>query len=110
LDTPTLADDLMVKGEQPDWGAEKEPRRLAVAKDYRILLNIGDDLADFLPGVRRAQPSERERARCAYRDWWGERWFLVPNPMYGSWQQAIGADLEAALAAARDVRQECRPD
>lgn len=107
LGAPTLADDLMVRGERPEWVSEKEARRLAVAKDYRILLNVGDDLADFLAGVRRATPAERERARCAHAAWWGERWFLIPNPMYGSWQQVLGPDLDAALAAEPVVRRDC---
>lgn len=98
LDAPTLAEDLMLKGEQREWVSEKEPRRLTVARGYRIVLNVGDDFGDFLPGVRRQSPAERERARCAHRDWWGTRWFMIPNPMYGSWQVVLGPDLEAALA------------
>lgn len=98
LDAPTLAEDLMLKGERPDWPSEKETRRHEVARGYRIVLNVGDDFGDFLPGVRRQSVADRERARCAHRDWRGTRWFLVPNPMYGSWQAALGPDLEAALA------------
>jgi acid phosphatase len=98
LDAPTLAEDLMLKGERAEWPSEKESRRQEVARAYRIVLNVGDDFGDFLPGVRRQSVVERERARCAHRDWWGTRWFLVPNPMYGSWQAALGPDLEAALA------------
>ncbi|HEU0225841.1 MAG TPA: HAD family acid phosphatase [Steroidobacteraceae bacterium] len=98
LDAPTLADDLMLKGERADWPSEKESRRHEVARSHRIVLNVGDDFGDFLPGVRRQSVAARERARCAHRDWWGSRWFLVPNPMYGSWQAALGPGLEAALA------------
>lgn len=98
LDAPTLADDLMLKGEQPDWGSEKLSRRRVAASNYRILLNVGDDLADFIPGVRSLAPAAREEARCARRDWWGLRWFVIPNPMYGSWLRVLGDDPEAALA------------
>jgi acid phosphatase len=98
LDAPALAEDLMLKAERADWPSEKESRRQELARSYRIVLNVGDDFGDFLPGVRRQSAAERERARCAHRDWWGRRWFLVPNPMYGSWQAALGPDLEAALA------------
>jgi len=98
LDVTALAEDLMLKGERADWPSEKESRRQEVARVYRIVLNVGDDFGDFLPGVRRQSVAERERARCAHRDWWGTRWILVPNPMYGSWQAALGPDLEAALA------------
>jgi acid phosphatase len=98
LDSPALAEELMLKNEQPAWGSEKLPRRAQIARDYRIVLNIGDDLADFLPDVRGQSLVQREEARCRHRDWWGLRWFVIPNPMYGSWQRALGADLEAALA------------
>jgi acid phosphatase len=109
LGTATLADDLMFKGERPDWESEKLARRRAVASGHRIVLNVGDDLADFLPGVRRATVAERDSARCAHADYWGRRWFLVPNPMYGSWLVALAPDLEAALAAKPEVLQAC-PD
>lgn len=98
LDAPTLADDLMLKGEQPDWGSEKLSRRRVVASNYRILLNVGDDLTDFIPGVRALAPGAREQARCARQDWWGLRWFVIPNPMYGSWLRVLGDDPGAALA------------
>lgn len=107
LGSGTLADDLMLRGERPDWGAEKLPRRAAVAQGYRIVLNVGDDLADFLPGVRGASVAERDAARCARADYWGRQWFLLPNPMYGSWLVALGSDLDAALAAPPKVLADC---
>lgn len=107
LGSPTLADDLMLKGEQPGWDSEKLSRREAVAARYRIVLNVGDDLADFLPDVRRASVADRDAARCAREAWWGRRWFLLPNPMYGSWLVALGNDLEGALAAEPAVIGDC---
>src|SRR5688572_20654352 len=103
----TLADDLMLKGERPDWDSENLARRQAVARTHRIVLNVGDDLADFLPAVRRATVAERDRERCAHRDEWGRRWFLVPNPMYGSWLVALGPDMDAAIAAEPGVPAGC---
>jgi acid phosphatase len=107
LGSAALADELMLKGERPEWQGEKQSRRQAVASGHRIILNVGDDLADFLPGVRRASVADRDRARCASNDAWGTRWFLVPNPMYGSWLVALGPDLDAALAAEPSVRAAC---
>jgi len=109
LDAPTLAEDLMLKSEKPGWPSEKLARRLEVARDYRIVLNVGDDFGDFLPDVRRQDVPQRERARCANRERWGTHWFVVPNPMYGSWQAALGSDLEAALAALPQVIEDCDP-
>ena len=98
----------MLKGERPEWVSEKLPRRLAIATTHRIVLNVGDDFGDFLPDVRRQKVPEREQARCAHRDRWGRQWFMIPNPMYGSWLVALGPDLEAALAAAPAGDRELR--
>jgi acid phosphatase len=107
LDSPTLADDLMLKGEDADWDSEKLSRRLEVARQYRIVLNVGDDLADFLPDVRRASPQDREQARCAADVHWGRHWFVIPNPMYGSWLVALGPDASAALEAEPPAPTNC---
>lgn len=107
LGSATLADDLMLEGERPEWKSEKFARRQAVARTHRIVLNVGDDLADFLPAVRRSPVAERDRARCAHEAYWGQRWFLVPNPMYGSWLVALGPDLNAAVAAEPGVQAAC---
>jgi acid phosphatase len=109
LGVPTLPDDVLVEGERPGWEAEKLSRRLDVARRYRIVLNIGDDLADFLPGVRRATVAERDHERCARDAYWGRRWFMVPNPVYGSWLVALGPSLDAALAAEPQVLRGCPP-
>jgi len=108
LDAPSLDEDLMLKGERPEWESEKLSRRRVVARGHRIVLNIGDDLADFLPDVRRATPLARERARCAAEARWGRQWFVLPNPMYGSWLVALGPDFEPALAAEPQVKQGCQ--
>jgi 5'-nucleotidase (lipoprotein e(P4) family) len=107
LGSATLADDLMLEGERPEWKSEKLTRRQAVARTHRIVLNVGDDLADFLPAVRRASVAERERARCAREAYWGRRWFLVPNPMYGSWLVSLGPSLEAAVGAEPGIQAAC---
>lgn len=107
LDVATLAEDLMLRGEKAEWAGEKLSRRLEVGRGHRIVLNIGDDLGDFLPEVRRQDVPLRERARCAHRDRWGVRWFMIPNPMYGSWQTVMGPDLEARLQAEPEVDLDC---
>lgn len=107
LGLPTADDELLVRGERPDWDGEKLSRRALVAAGNRIVLNVGDDLADFLPAVRRQSVIERDRARCARDAWWGTRWFMLPNPIYGSWLVAAGDDLTKALAAEPGVFQAC---
>lgn len=107
LGAATLAEDLMVKGERADWVSEKHSRRLDIATSHRIVLNVGDDFGDFLPDVRRQTAAERERARCAHQERWGRDWFMIPNPMYGSWLVTLGPDPEAALATGPPVAANC---
>jgi len=105
-----LGDTVMLYGEKPEWTADKGVRRAAIAKYYRILLLCGDDLNDFIP----ARVSREERAAKAgpYDGWWGERWIVLANPMYGSWEDALlgyrrdQTGAEAAAAKMKALRRE----
>jgi acid phosphatase len=70
------------------WPSDKSSRRALVAKNYRILLLIGDDLNDFVP-VGKKTPEERVELAEDYASYWGKRWLLLPNPLYGSWERAL---------------------
>lgn len=67
--------------------SDKSPRRKRVADQYRVLLMAGDDFNDFA-NVRRAPWAERDALVTKMKDWWGTRWFMLANPMYGSWEHA----------------------
>jgi 5'-nucleotidase (lipoprotein e(P4) family) len=70
---------------------DKTARRRYVAAKYRILLLFGDQLGDFLTiPPEFANLEGRERLFLAHQSLWGERWFQLPNPMYGSWEGAVG--------------------
>jgi acid phosphatase len=73
--------------EENGWTSDKTGRREYLAGRYRILLLIGDDLNDFIA----AQLSSEGRVEAAEKHsaWWGTRWFLLPNPLYGSWERAV---------------------
>ncbi len=81
---------------------EKGPRRVEIAKTHQILLMIGDNLGDFSDDYK-GTPAEREALMAQYSDWWGERWFMLPNPMYGSWEQSL---LEYDYAADSATQQQ----
>jgi 5'-nucleotidase (lipoprotein e(P4) family) len=83
---PATVDEVLSQGER-GWTGEKAERRQHVATTHRVLLLVGDDLGDFLPA--RVPPAERVAAAEAEAEWWGERWFLLPNPLYGSWDRAL---------------------
>jgi acid phosphatase len=94
-------DTVLARGERPEWSASaKGPRRAFVARDYRILLLVGDDLGDFVVDAS-GTPDERETRAAAQSDWWGRRWIMVPNPTYGSWERAITASAQDPNVARR---------
>ena len=80
-------------------GSDQTGRRSAVAERFRILLLIGDDFNDFT-----AVPDavdERAKLRTFYEPMWGAKWFVLPNPMYGSWERSVGLDLAKKWNALR---------
>jgi len=80
--------DILSKKERAEWGSDKTSRRAFIAQRYRILLIVGDDLNDFLSGAM-SNPEERAELGSRYRSYWGEKWIVIPNPMYGSWERAL---------------------
>jgi acid phosphatase len=71
--------------------SDKGPRRDSVASRYRVLLLLGDDLNDFVSaaGKSRAERDALARDNAAK---WGTSWFILPNPMYGSWESTIAGN------------------
>jgi acid phosphatase len=69
-------------------GSDKGCRRRLVGRTHRVLLQFGDQLGDFVD-IGANTPAGREAAVGPYRAWIGERWFVLPNPTYGSWEPAL---------------------
>jgi 5'-nucleotidase (lipoprotein e(P4) family) len=81
-----LPEDVLLLGEEDGWSSEKKSRREYVSKKYRIVMLFGDDLGDFLAGVKSGiTPGERDRLVGENNNNWGKKWFMLPNPTYGSW-------------------------
>lgn len=98
-------DDVMTQNERPEWRAsDKGPRRAWVAGRYRVVQLVGDNLGDFL-SERRADFAGRESLYAAHDDWWGERWIVLPNPQYGSWESAAFSNDFSLTPAQRTGRK-----
>lgn len=91
---PADSEHVMHAYEQPEWGKEKVVRRMLIAESHRVIFLVGDDLGDFIscsrlkpanPCVSGATRASRSAAVEQYQEYWGERWFVLPNPMHGSW-------------------------
>lgn len=81
-------DNVLLKREQDDWGSEKGTRRIVIAATHRVVLSIGDNLGDFVDGYKVSR-EERDQIVSDNMDYWGERWIVLANPTYGSWEQTL---------------------
>ena len=69
-------------------GSEKSCRRQLVGRTHRVLMQFGDQVGDFVQIVANT-PEGRRAAIAPYADWIGQRWWVLPNPVYGSWEPAL---------------------
>ena len=84
--------------EERGWNREKLARRKHIATKHRILMLFGDDYGDFVPCARDSvvppctEPATL-RSRLAQLDeydaYWGHGWYILPNPMHGSWTSVL---------------------
>ncbi len=80
---------IFTKYEKEEWTSNKQTRRLELANKYRILLLLGDDLNDFVETEYHSSSEARRRTAEQFKQWFGERWFVFPNPSYGGWEQSL---------------------
>jgi acid phosphatase len=85
---------VLMAWEQPGWSKEKLNRREHIAKTHRIIMLFGDDFGDFVhctrakplaPCTEAATRASRDAAVDTYAEYWGDGWYILPNPMHGSW-------------------------
>jgi acid phosphatase len=85
-------------------GNGKGCRRELVGRRYRVLMQVGDQLGDFVDPAANT-PEGRRAAIEPYANWVGERWFVLPNPTYGSWEAALfGNDWNLPAATRREAK------
>ena len=85
---------VLMAWEQPGWSKEKLNRREHIAKTHRVIMLFGDDYGDFVhctrakalaPCSENATRASRHAALDTYAEYWGNGWYILPNPMHGSW-------------------------
>ena len=69
-------------------GSGKTCRRQLVGRGHRVLMQFGDQLGDFVQPASNT-PQQHAALHAAHRDWFGERWWVLPNPTYGAWEAAV---------------------
>lgn len=90
LGFPVAADgsNLLMRGDARAPARDKRERRRWVGARHRVVMMLGDNLGDFLEGASTSLEA-RQAMMAPYADWWGRRWFMLPNPSYGSWESAL---------------------
>lgn len=99
-------DTFLSAKEQPDWGSAKGTRRAFIAKDYRILLLLGDNLGDFTDDYK-GTLAERDKVFQETAAHWGHDWIAIANPTYGSFESApYHGDYKQPAEAQRQMKSE----
>ena len=89
LGFPNVNDEtLLVRTETKS--SSKEPRRQSVSAKYRVVLLMGDNLNDFSDVFENAKTvAGRITVTDQNKAKFGTRFIVLPNPMYGDWENAI---------------------
>jgi 5'-nucleotidase (lipoprotein e(P4) family) len=85
--------------------SSKEARRQAILQKYRIVLLMGDNLNDHAQQFEKKSIADRFAEVDKAKDSWGTKFIVLPNAMYGEWENAIynyKRPNEAEKAAARN--------
>jgi 5'-nucleotidase (lipoprotein e(P4) family) len=86
LGFPDVCDDtLLLRADT----SSKEPRRQMIAGKYRIVLIIGDNLNDIAQVFEKKSIVERSAAVDNIKAQFGSRFIVIPNAMYGEWENAV---------------------
>jgi acid phosphatase len=85
---PEGEDRILSNKERENWTSAKTNRRAFVAENHRILMFFGDDLNDFISAKGISQQKRRKLIE-EHQDKWGRQWYVLPNPVYGSWENAL---------------------
>lgn len=72
-----------------DKNNSKDLRRKKVDADYDIVLFCGDNLADLSSAFDFREGYQLNDSINKYRADFGQRFIILPNPMYGDWEKTI---------------------
>lgn len=79
--------------------SNKEPRQLEVAKDFDVVVMLGDNLNDFKRKYYVADVKQRLNLMTEDKEQFGRKFIIFPNPTDGHWLKAIFGDSEPPATA-----------
>lgn len=69
--------------------SSKEARRQAILQKYRIVILMGDNLDDLSNVFEKRSVADRFAEVDKIKTDWGKRFIVLPNAMYGTWENAV---------------------
>ena len=67
----------------------KDARRSVAAEKHRVVMLIGDNLDDFTSAFEKKSVADRFAEVEKVREEFGKKFIVLPNAMYGTWENAI---------------------
>lgn len=69
--------------------SSKEVRRDTISEKYRIVILMGDNLDDFSDVFEKKNINDRFGETDKLRGMFGNKFIVLPNAMYGTWENAV---------------------
>jgi acid phosphatase len=102
-------DTFLFAKEKEDWTSKKGTRRDFVAKDYRVVLMLGDNWGDFSDDFDGTE-AERQTSLEKNMAHIGHDWIVIANPEYGSFESApFGGDYKKSADERRQLKIDALP-
>lgn len=64
-------------------------RRNVVREKHNVVMLLGDNLNDFASFFEKKNIVDRFAATDSVREEWGKKFIVLPNAMYGEWENAL---------------------
>ena len=82
--------------------SDKQPRFDQIAKNYDVVVYMGDNAGDLPLGTKGMNRAARNAAIDAAQEEFGTQYIVFPNPAYGSWVSALSKDYMTMSPEARE--------
>ena len=69
--------------------SSKEKRKNTISETHNIVILMGDNLNDFSNLFERKSSDEREKVANDFSAEFGNRFIVLPNPVYGDWESSL---------------------
>jgi 5'-nucleotidase (lipoprotein e(P4) family) len=69
--------------------SSKEVRRQIVMAEDNVVMLLGDNLNDFMQMFEKKPIDSRKEAVDNEKEEWGKKFIVLPNAMYGEWENAL---------------------